>query len=123
MGRLTGLAMLLLAGAAAAEQGGRIEIPEVLLVPAVAGEGWVLSYRNGLSGAERPDREIGRREVAPGDWIVWEIERTRNDACAPACPDRIRVLEVPEGLAAVPSAAEVPEGASLRIVIRPPLLG
>ena len=122
MGRMTILAAVLLAGVASAETVERRVLPEVMVLPA-AGEGWVLSYRNGLSGAERPDREVGRREVAPGEWIVWEIARTANDACAPACPDLIRVLSVPEGFAAWPVGAEVPEGAGLTIVIRPPLLG
>jgi len=97
--------------------------------------GWVLSYRNGLLGAEAPDREVGSRRVAvqgpkggQADGVVsWEIVRTRNDGCASStggpCPDIIRVLAVPDGFMAVPAELSVEEGATRRILIVPAGIG
>ncbi len=59
--------------------------------------------------------------------ISWEIVRTRNDICIQAdsgpCPDRIRVLSVPDGFQAVPSSGWVDEGMIISIHIVPALIG
>lgn len=111
-------------------------LPEVVLVPHCprgalgAQAGWILTYRNGLSGPEAPDREVGSRPARSCDGtpfaatpIAWEIARTRNDACTAAdggpCPDRFRILSVPDGFIAAPQDAEVGEGATARIYIVP----
>ena len=116
-------------------------LPESILVPlSYSGEkmpngGWILSYRNGLQGPEAPDREVQIREVTFGDGgqnsitseISWEILRTRNDACADdegaTCPDRLRVLTIPEGFMAVPASVWVDEGRAVRIFIVPVGIG
>jgi hypothetical protein len=36
-----------------------------------------------------------------GDFLV-EVETTQNNLCVPACPDRLTIIESPEGLAVVP---------------------
>ncbi len=122
-------------------EGQREVIPEVMLAPmqvkgrpAIEG-GWVLFYRNTLSGPKVPDVEIQKRNVTHARiggqqetvFISWEIVRTRNDLCIKAgsgpCPDRIRVLSVPEGFQAVPSSAWVDEGTIISIHIVPALIG
>lgn len=140
-------AILTSANAAASQQatthyaGQRNVLPEVILAPMQvnaehrAGRGWMLIYRNTLSGPETPDVALqSRRVVLAGlhgpqhaATVFWEILRTPNVNCrnggAGPCPDRIRVLSVPEGFQAVPEAAWVNEGTVLTIRIIPVLLG
>lgn len=115
----------------------RHTVPEVLLVPIAldgvpAGHGgWILSYRNTLTGLESPEREIQTRQVPLSNHreganlrsIAWEITRTRNNDCVDwrqtRCQDQIRVLSVPDGFMAVPNQAWIREGAGLRIYIVP----
>ena len=112
-------------------------LPEAILVPIlwdgspVPNGGWILTYRNALTGSEVALRDVESREVSVRDLagdtlrarISWEITRTPNSSCAAAdlgpCPDQIRVLSVPDGFLAVPDAAVVDEGAALRIYIVP----
>ena len=116
-------------------------LPESILIPLshngqkMPNGGWILSYRNGLQGPEAPDREVQIREVTFGDGalasisseISWEILRIRNDECVEdgedPCPDRIRVLSVPEGFMAVPEDIWIGEGRSIRIFIVPEGIG
>lgn len=116
-------------------------LPEVILAPMQVNEdsvmagGWILIYRNTSTGPEEPDVEIQSRNLVDLGFprrrddavISWEVLRTPNGPCAKAgsgpCPDRIRVLSVPDGFQAVPEAAWVPEGTYLSIRIVPALIG
>lgn len=115
--------------------------PEVILAPmqvngiAEIGAGWILIYRNTLAGPSAPEIEVQTRNVPLAERgkrqesasISWEIVRTRNDICTEAgagpCPDRIRVMSVPEGFLAIPEQAWVDEGTIMSIRIVPALLG
>ena len=74
------------------------DLPEAILLPLkhegklAAGGGWVLSYRNGLTGTDQPEREAQSRYVTHSDrantpttsLISWEITRTPNNLCPEA---------------------------------------
>lgn len=112
-------------------------LPDVILVPIRSNidpgtsGGWILTFRNQLSGPGTPDRDIETRivTVAGADGapvvaaITWAITRTRNDRCAQqtgkGCPDLLQILSVPEGFVAVPKSAIVEEQAGQRIFIVP----
>ena len=121
--------------------GQREVLTEVILAPMrvnngpAAVRGWILIYRNTLTGPEVPNVDFQVRNVfQPGirgphnsATISWEILRTPNDTCTQAgagpCPDRIRVLSVPEGFQAIPESAWIDEGAIMSIRVVPTLLG
>ena len=48
--------------------------------------------------------------------ITGTIDNTTNAYCSPACPDTLVILDVPDGLAVVPSGVTTAEGA--RSVLR-----
>ena len=114
-------------------------LPESMLIPlsydgtAIPTGGWVLIYRNGLQGPDVADREIQIRHVAssegsqPTGVISWEIWRTRNDQCpnhgTGLCPDRLRILSVPDGYIALPGTIWVEEGKSIRVLFVPDVIG
>lgn len=115
--------------------------PEVLIAPLQfngglgSSDGWIIVYRNTLTGPEAPDLERQSRDVVHADphsphhiaTVAWEILRTSNKTCnetgAGPCPDRIRILSVPEGYQAMPETAWVDEGAILSIRVVPAPLG
>ena len=49
--------------------------------------------------------------------IIVQIDRTPNQTCNPGCPDRVSVLALPEGYAAVPMSYETPENSIFNIEI------
>lgn len=111
--------------------------PEAILVPIRSSidpggtGGWILTFRNQLSGPDTPDREVETRTITTAGTggapvvavIAWAITRTRNDRCAQqtgkGCPDTIEILSVPAGFIAVPKSATVEEQAVQRIFIVP----
>lgn len=114
------------------------DLPEAILLPLkhegklAAGGGWVLSYRNGLTGTDQPEREAQSRYVTHSDrantpttsLISWEITRTPNNLCPEAaCPDMIRIIAVPDGFIAIPESAWIEEGETLRTYIVPAGIG
>ena len=119
------LALFLLAAtpSMAQEPGARpATLPEAMLVASPETGGWRLSYRNRRSDPATPDREIEIRQ-RPEGVIVWEIIRTPNNHCHPACPDRLRILVIPKGYVAVPEALHVGEGDTAEFLILPAALG
>ena len=118
-----------------------VDLPEAILIPMkvdgkpMANGGWILTFRNGFRGPDAADREIQVRRVTYDDHleeqvtasVSWEIVRTRNNLCTGQatypCPDRLRVLAVPEGFVAVPESIWVEEGTSTMIRIIPAGIG